>query len=286
LIRNLVSDYIVDLILRKLAYKHGIDLTQYKKEFLRRRIYARMVFLHIDSAWRYLKFLEKNPQEVYKLLDNIAINVSCFFRDPHIWKRIEDLVFVPLLKRKSKIRGSLRIWSAGCSYGEEPYTIAILLKELMDILKCKINVYIYATDIDATALRKGELGIYRIESLRNVDKRLLLKYFNKNIKGDYVIRGDLKRMVLFKRHNLLKDRPLSNMDIVFCRNVLIYFDKQAQHKVIHKFIKSLRLGGYLILGATESLDSSFLEFFEIIDLRARIYRLRRKYSSIDNYTFL
>ncbi len=272
--RKFVSDRAVRLVVRCLANRYGVDVSKYKEDFLRRRIYARMVALRVRNTWEYLRVLETRPEEMERLLDSMSINVSRFFRDPAIWDKVKEIVLLPMIKEKLKFHGMLRIWSAGCSCGEEPYTIAILVKEILDALKARLLVRIYATDVDVDALRRAELGIYPAYELVNVRKDLLLRYFYTTTSREYAIRNEIKRMVIFKVHDLLKEPPLDNMDVVFCRNVLIYFNKLAQAMVIRKFMRALRRGGYLVLGATESLSSEFLDYFEVVDLRGRIYRLR------------
>ncbi len=263
---------LVNVVKRRLVSIYGVDLSYYKDDFLRRRIRARMVSLKISNPWRYVRLLEESPEEVRNLLDNVSINVSRFMRDAHVWSVVMNSVFRVLVSQKMD-GGTIRIWSAGCSHGEEPYTVAILLSEMVEKAGFKPNIRVYATDIDLDALQKAREGVYRREDLRELGVYRLLKFFTHLGNGLYRVNEEVKQLVVFKRHDLLKDRYFRDLDAIFCRNVLIYFNKEAQKRVLYGFSKALRPGGFLILGATESMPSEFLDVFKPVSLRARVYRL-------------
>ena len=257
--------YEVKLLIKKMR---GLDITGYKDDFVARRIRARMLALGIRDPREYLRYLRRNPSEVDKLVDNLSINVSEFFRDPWIWPKVQELIEKAINEKRTS---TLRIWSAGCSRGEEPYTISIIVHE---ILGERINNYlisIYATDIDMGAINYAIKGIYHYNSLKNMPYRLLVKYFER-MQGDYYkIKAHVKSIVKFHYHDLIRDPPLLFMDMVFCRNVLIYFSKELQERIFKKFYTSLRKGGYLVLGTSEYLTENSLKLFEVLDPRARIF---------------
>ncbi len=247
----------------------GVDISGYKDDFLYRRIRARVLALNLRSLSDYVNYLRHNPKEVKELLNNISINVSEFFRDPWVWEEIKKVI-VNIISSKKPLR-TLRFWSAGCSKGEEPYTLSILLHEILGSEISKYLITIYATDIDEDALKEAIKGIYRVNSLRNVPPQLRFKYFEKVYPGLYMVKPEIKQYVKFRRHDLIKDPPLPFMDMVLCRNVLIYFSKDLQSKVLLKLWKSLRIGGYLVLGASEYLVGEVTNYFRPVSIRARIF---------------
>ncbi len=246
----------------------GMDISGYKDDFVARRIRARMIALGIKSFSEYLKYLRTHPQEADKLLDSLSINVSEFFRDPWVWDVLKKVFRKIVDEKKIKV---LRIWSAGCSRGEEPYSISILLHEVLGKKISEYSITIYATDIDRDALRSAERGIYTISSLKNLSKFMLEKYFIKISPTTYMVKPEIKKLVKFKRHDMIKDPPFMFMDAIFCRNVLIYFSRELQEKVLRKFHMALRTGGILVLGASEYAFGDVLKLFKPLDARARIF---------------
>ena len=245
----------------------GIDITGYKDDFLLRRVRARMLALGINSIESYIRYLRNNPSEIDKLLDALSINVSEFFRDPWVWDKVRKI-----LEQLISSKNIVRIWSAGCSRGEEPYTISIIVNEILSNKKGFKKVTIYATDIDKEAIKEAMEGVYSISALKNVPKHLLYKYFEKVGLTKYRVKDIVKSIVKFKHHDLIKDPPLLFMDMIFCRNVLIYFNKELQSKVIKKFHRSLNSRGYLVLGISEYLPEDLRGLFEVYDLKSRIFR--------------
>jgi len=222
----------------------GIDLTAYKENQLHRRILSLMSRIGVDSLDEYIKLLKKDKIQRQKFLDFITINVTEFFRNPDIFNDFEKLLKNNYLNQSK----SLKIWSAACSIGAEPYSISMIL----DDLSYGINHKILATDIDNTILQRAKQGIYTYNEVKNVKKTYLSKYFN--IKDDkYIIDDKIKRNVTFKKHDLILDEYEKGFDIIICRNVVIYFNQDIKEKIYTKFSDSLKKGGLLFVGATESI---------------------------------
>jgi len=259
------------LIVRRLLRDMGFDISGYKDDFLRRRILARMLKLKVSSFTSYLKLLKHDEEERIQLLNELAINVSSFFRDPPVWQTVKHQVLYPLFKRATKLSRTIRIWSAGCAHGQEPYTIAIISRELIRRYFPNLKVLIYGTDIDEHALTIAKRGIYKSSDLKNVPANLLVKYFNPKGNGLYEIKPIIRQMVTFRRHDLIKERPLPLINAIFCRNVLIYFRRNTQILVLRKFHESLVRPGFLVLGMTESLPITLNDMFKPLNLRYRIY---------------
>ncbi len=263
--------------LRNMMLKHlGIDISIYKPQFIQRRLLARMRTLNISSVDEYIMYLKKNPHELSFLLDNMTINVSQFFRDAHVWEAVREQVFKPLILSKKK-RGSrtLRIWSAGCARGEEPYTISILLHELLGLNLSGFTITILATDLDPNAIKLAKIGEYDARSLIETPSSLLRKYFYYDeVKGKFRIKEYVKRLVKFKVHDVTQTPPMMFIDVIFCRYLLIYLSKDAQLRVLSNFYRVLNSRGYLILGASEFLPEKAHNMFITVNLKARIYRKR------------
>jgi len=262
---------------KKLLEKYGFDLSLYNQNYVERRIKARMMFYNIDSYYKYWEILENSHKEYENFLNTFAINVTEFFRDQTLWEWILNDSFVEIRKKLENKFSFLKIWSAGCSSGEEPYSIGILIYEkFFDIIKSnKLIVKITATDIDEDALKKAEEGLYKKESLKtllNWRKDFLEKYFTLEKIGSqdfYRIKENIKKLVVFKKHNLLTEPIDDKFDVVFCRNLFIYFTKESKDIVVKKFYDSLVEGGLLVIGKSEVL---FSQYFEPVNLQERVYR--------------
>lgn len=266
-----VDPALVKVMLRKVL---NLDLSYYRDDFICRRVISRMYMQNASSFTEYLKLLKSDPAERVKLLDSLAINVSEFFRDPPVWRVFREKVLMPCLDNLT--RGNhLRIWSAGCSRGQEPYTIALMLLEHVSDENLIKRISILATDIDHEALESAVKGVYPERSVSNVPRHLLMNFFRplrtEGSKKYYAISDKVKRMVKFKRHDLTKDPPPFFIDIVVCRNVLIYFSLDKQVQVIQKFHAALRDGGFLMLGASEFMPPKTGELFKVIDSQAKIF---------------
>ncbi len=241
----------------------------YDDAYLDRRISARMRRCDADTYAEYLDVLSEDPDERAELLDTLSVNVTQFFRDEKVWAALED-VLVDTAAESS----SVSIWSAACADGREPYSLAMLA---LDAGIPPRDVDILATDIDEDALDRAREGVY--QSTRTADIRDQLSFLDDPMayveeRGDegFVVADHLKDLVTFERHDLITDDPKSGFDLVCCRNVCIYIDKQYKHPILDTVSQSLRPGGHLVLGQTETLPSGVKERFEAADPRIRIYR--------------
>ncbi|MGC8936923.1 MAG: CheR family methyltransferase [Candidatus Methanomethylicaceae archaeon] len=253
------------LYITKLVERYGFSISNFKKEFLKRRIMARMSMTRTLSVRDYCILLKRSFEEVKSLLDSTFINVSEFFRDPPLWEELSSL-----FKHFLYYNRFVRIWSAGCSCGEEPYSIALTILKTFNRSE---GVRIIATDIDEKAIEIAMEGVYEKNALKNVPPELIEKYFIKE--GErYKISQKIKQMVNFVRHDVVRDQIFTGCDFVLCRNLMIYFPRDVQMKLIEKFWSALNLNGYLILGLSEVLNDSAINYFEPHNPRLRIYRKR------------
>lgn len=222
----------------------NINLSAYKSNQLHRRIASLMSRVGVNTVEEYITLLKKDPAQKQKFLDFITINVSEFFRNPEIFEDLADKLKNELLKNRS----SLKIWSAACSIGAEPYSIAMYLDEFSPAGRHKI----VATDLDNTILEKARKGEYVLSEIKNVKKDYLNKYFT--VKDDkYSINPKIKSMVIFKKHDLILENYETDFDLIVCRNVVIYFNQDVKDQIYKKFSQSLKKGGLLFVGATESI---------------------------------
>ena len=238
-------------LLEKLRTRHNFDFREYKEGSLARRIRARMAQVRVGSFADYSQFLDAHPAEHVALFNTVLINVTTFFRDPEAWKTLAEEVIPRLVEEASESR-MLRIWSAGCSSGEEPYSVAMLLAEHLGEAANDYSVKIYGTDVDEDALTAARHALYRTEQLKEVPDRLLDRYFTRD--GQlYRFRRDIRRWCIFGSHNFTQAPPLSHIDLVVCRNVLIYFSAELQERILTRFHYAIREDGFLFLGRSESL---------------------------------
>lgn len=238
-----------------------IDLNLYKEKQMKRRVDA-LITKHSFKTYKdYVAQLKKDKVLFEEFVNYLTINVSEFYRNPEQWKILEGKVFPHLM---SKSKQSLKIWSAACSTGDEPYSLVMALSRIMPLNKIRI----IATDIDKQILAKAKAGLYDEKSLKGLPKEFISKYFEKINDKTYAISDQIKRCVDFKQHNLLKDEYPSNCDLIVCRNVMIYFTEEAKLDIYKKFNASLKKDGILFVGSTEQIIqpkamnfSSFQSFF-------------------------
>ncbi|GAB3720141.1 PAS domain S-box protein [Amycolatopsis oliviviridis] len=249
----------------------GFDFTGYKRTSLARRIRKRMQTVNFERYPDYRDFLEINAEEFQELFNTILINVTSFFRDPAAWHYLQTVV-VPELIERAGPGEEIRIWSAGCSSGEEAYTLAILFAEQLGIEACTKQVKIYGTDVDEEALREARAGVYPLKALEKLPDELKTKYFEPN-GAMFAFRRDLRRRVIFGRHDITRDAPISRVDLLVCRNTLMYFNVEAQAKIIERFHFALNEGGYLFLGKAEMLLADGSRF-EVTDMRNRVFKVQ------------
>ncbi|MEH2419148.1 CheR family methyltransferase [Nostoc sp.] len=251
-----------------LRQNRGFDFTGYKRSSLMRRVSKRMQSFNIENFEQYLDYLEVHPEEFNYLFNSILINVTDFFRDSSAWEYIAEQI-LPNLIRNKKTSDQIRIWSAGCASGEEAYTLAILMAEILGAEEFRQRVKIYATDVDEDALNHARLAMYSAKDVQAVPDELRQKYFE--IVGNcYVFRSDLRRSVIFGRHDLLQDAPISRLDLLVSRNTLMYFNSEAQGRILARFHFALNDNGYLFLGKAEMLVMHS-NLFTPMDLKNRIF---------------
>lgn len=244
-------------LLEELAEQRGFDFRGYKRTTLERRFRRRMFQLNIGSYGEYADYLRKHADEINQLLSTILINVTEFFRDPPAWEILRHEVLPPMLKQL-KPGASFRAWSAGCASGEEAYSIAILLSELFGPRIPEFDVKIYATDVDEEELVTARRGEYSADALKRVRAEWRDKYFHG--KGVQRVNRDIRRLVIFGRSNLGQDAPISHVNLLVCRNVLIYFDSVLQKQILARLHYALDPGGTLFLGKSESQLTNSAQF--------------------------
>jgi two-component system CheB/CheR fusion protein len=257
----------INILTDKLMAEHAVDFRDYKPTTLGRRIQRRLDATKCPDVASYMRYLESSPDEYAKLIDSILINVTDFFRDPEAWEVVKSEVIPSILAQK-RPGDQIRIWSAGCATGEEAYTIAMLMADALGARVAGYDVRIYATDIDEGSLAVARRGKYSEESVKSVPEAYL-KYFIKNT--SYTITRDIRRMVIFGRHNLVNDAPISHADFIACRNVLIYMSVDLQSRILSKFHYGLDARGFLFLGRAESLLTASRLFDPVTD-KWRIFR--------------
>ncbi len=262
------GDEVLEDILTLVRQRASYDFSNYKKSTILRRVIKRVSVLKMHGLQQYLEFLRKDPKETEHLLNEFFINVSGFFRDRPVFAAIEKKV-LPMLLEKTKNGSDLRIWVCGCSHGQEAYSIGILLHEALEGIHTQSKVLIFASDIDKEALQVAREGIYSETIATEISKERLQKYFIKLEKG-YQVRKEIRQMMIFAHQNVIQDPPFSRMDLVSCRNLLIYLDQELQRKIIPVFHYSLSKDGILLLGRSENIGDH-TDLFSVIDRRNKIF---------------
>ncbi len=257
-----------EALLEYLKRSRGFDFTGYKRSTLMRRIRKQMQAVGVSDFDAYADYLEVHPEEFGDLFNIILINVTSFFRDSQAWSCVAEEI-VPKLLLAKRADEPIRVWSAGCASGEEPYTIAMVLAEAMGTEAFRDRVKIYATDVDEDALTKARQATYSLREVGSIPAPLLERYFEE-AKGRYTFRKDLRRSVIFGRHDLIQDAPISRVDLLSCRNVLMYFNAETQARVLARFHFALSDGGVLFLGKAEMLLTHF-NTFSPVDLKRRVF---------------
>lgn len=256
------------LLLDYLRRVRGFDFAGYKRGSLVRRIGRRMSAVGIDDYAAYVDYLEVHPDEFVALFNTVLINVTGFFRDPAIWDYLVDSALPKLLGAKAP-DAPIRVWSAGCASGEEPYTLAMVLVRLLGAEAVRDRVKIYATDVDDDALATARAATYPERAMSSVPADYVDEHFQRTDDG-YVFSKDLRRSVIFGRHDLVQDAPISRIDVLVCRNTLIYLNTETQARVLNRFNFALNDEGLLVLGKAEML-LAHTSVFTPADLRRRIF---------------
>jgi two-component system CheB/CheR fusion protein len=256
-------------ILAHLRVRIGHDFSLYKRATILRRIARRMQVTRKESLAEYYEFLRDNAEEAQSLFSDFLISVTTFFRDRHAFELLAQEV-VPQLFDGKEAGANLRVWVPGCATGEEAYTVAILLLEEAARREFRPEIQVFATDLDSGALAVGREGRFPTTIEADLTEERLRRFFLRE--GDqYHVRRELRDVVLFASHSLLRDPPFSRLDMISCRNLLIYLDRELQQQVCNTFHYALNMGGYLFLGASESADHP-AGLFRTVDRDARIYR--------------
>jgi len=263
-----LNDRVLQQVYRILFDEHGVDFSLYKKNTIIRRIERRLAAIKIDSLQEYLKTLESSPEEVTILYHDILIGVTGFFRDKDAFDKLKDQIQSILAKKEQG--EEVRFWSIGCSTGEEAYSIAILLSEILQEKISKYKIKIFATDIDDEALKIARSGVYAETSLEGVDKNIIKKYFSVQ-KNQFEIKKTLRELVIFSKHNVISDSPFLRLDLITCRNMLIYFSNALQNKFFPIVHYALKDNGILFLGKSESVGQH-IDLFNLIDKSAKIFK--------------
>ncbi|MBI5300170.1 MAG: protein-glutamate O-methyltransferase CheR [Deltaproteobacteria bacterium] len=259
-------------LLNKIHRERGVDFTLYRTAHLERRLGARLRARQTQSYNDYIKILDQDPEEYIKLFDTLFIHVSHFFRDPKAWDCLRKNVLPEIIRGKEERHlKKIRIWCAGISMGQEVYTVAILLKEALGKEIDNFRPQIYGTDVDHGTLMQAMEGRYTEQDLREIGPALLHKYFQQS-NGIFTIDDSVRLITKFMAHNLVTQPSLGNMNLILCRNVLIYFSKELQAVILEKLYRALQRGGYLMIGKSESLPKEMREWYEPVSHGERIYR--------------
>ncbi|MEA5462428.1 CheR family methyltransferase [Leptothoe sp. PORK10 BA2] len=259
-----------EALLEFLRHSRGFDFTGYKRSSLQRRVTKQMQTRNLDTFGEYLDYLEVHPEEFTALFNTILINVTSFFRDQPAWDYLWHELLPDLLLAKPPDE-PIRIWSAGCASGEEAYTVAMVLTEILGPVQFRQRVKIYATDVDDEALAEARHASYPASALEAIPPALRNKYFEPLTEGTYAFRTDLRRSVIFGRHDLVQDAPISRLDLLICRNALMYFNAETQGRILARLHFALNPAGAIFLGKAEMLLTHG-NLFTPINLQHRIFK--------------
>jgi len=265
----------LDGILHLLYQVGGINFREYKPAAVQRRIERRMQIRHVRDLHNYLHLLESDRGEILTLKRDTLIPVTSFFRDAETYELMEKNV-IPTIIEEAQEHQPIRIWVAGCSTGEEAYTLSILFAEAFDRMKRWPQIKIFATDVEQTHIDIASAGVYS-EAIANELSPERLERFFKHVGNQFVVKNEIRQNIVFARHNILEDPPFTRMNLVTCRNVLIYFDTNAQEKALIRFQYALVHNGYLLLGSSESLGTRHRDF-SVTNSKNKIYRILRPVS--------
>ncbi len=265
---SIFSESTLETIFLLIRSQTNHDFSLYKRNTIYRRIERRMAVHKINTLDAYLLFLQHKPSEITSLFKDLLIGVTSFFRDPDAFLALEKKI-IPLFFTDKANNSPIRIWCLGCSTGEEAYSIAILLQEYMDRVNKNDKVQIFATDIDSTAIAKARSGLYPHSIASDVSSVRLANFFTAESKG-YRVHKNIRNMLVFSEHNVVSDPPFSRLDLISCRNLLIYFEGELQNKLLPMFHYALNPGGALFLGNSENIGN-FTDHFKKIDNKAKLY---------------
>jgi two-component system CheB/CheR fusion protein len=263
------ADTTLDALLELVKETRGFDFTGYKRSTLERRVAKRMAAVGTERYDDYVDFIELNGEEFAELFTTLLINTTGFFRDPQTWEYVAAEIAPQLLDARAP-DSPIRVWCAGCASGEEPYTVAMVLARVMGDPGFRERVKIYATDIDDEALGQARHGTYLPRQIEDVPPDALERFFERTDQR-YVFRKDLRRCVIFGRNDLVQDAPISRIDLLVCRNTLMYFTAETQAQILRRFHFGLDDDGYLLLGKSEMLITH-TDLFTPLELKRRVFR--------------
>jgi two-component system, chemotaxis family, CheB/CheR fusion protein len=272
-------DRLLKEIFRLLKTFSKVDFVDYKIATIRRRILRRMNINRVNDLGDYVKILHHNPQEIEALYRDVLINVTSFFRNPEVFDSLRAVVYPKILADRST-SDPVRVWVPGCSTGEETYSHAISLVEMLSELRIEMPIQIFGTDLSEGAIQKARNGVYKEAISREVSEIRLRRFFHK-VSGGYQISKSIRDMCVFARQNVFSDPPFSRMDLISCRNVLIYLSPILQKKVVPIFHYALKPGGFLLVGSTEGLLGAGANIFHLVERKSKIYRKRAVPSPIN-----
>jgi two-component system CheB/CheR fusion protein len=257
-----------EALLDYLKGTRGFDFTAYKRSSLMRRIQKRLQAVNVETYDAYQTYLESHPDEFGLLFNTILINVTSFFRDPEAWSYLRTQI-VPTILSHDRPDSAIRIWSTGCASGEEAYTIVMILAEQLGVEALRRRVKIYASDVDEDALMQARHATYTPSQVEDVPPDLLARYFER-VDDRYLFHKDIRRSIIFGRHDLVQDAPISRVNLLICRNTLMYFTRETQAKVLNRFHFALRDGGFLFMGRAELLLTHG-DLFTPVELKWRVF---------------
>jgi two-component system CheB/CheR fusion protein len=258
----------LDGLLEFVRHARGFDFRGYKRSSLARRVGRRMDLVGAAGYGDYQDFLEVHPDEFAELFDTVLINVTSFFRDVPVWDHLREHVLPAIVARRAP-DAPIRVWCAGCASGEEPYTVAMVLSALLGDEAYRSRVKIYATDVDEPALQAARAATYSAKQVQVIPPEALDRCFDRSEAG-YALRQDLRRTVVFGRNDLREDAPISRVDLLLCRNTLMYFNAEMQSQVLRRFHFALDAAGVLVLGKSETL-TAHADLFVPSDLKRRVF---------------
>ncbi|NQW99656.1 chemotaxis protein CheR, partial [bacterium] len=262
-----------------LRARTGHEFSQYKPNTIYRRIERRKAEHGITELDDYVAFLQQDPTEIDALFRDLLIGVTNFFRDPDAFQVLQDQIIPKLFSNKPG-GGAIRVWCAGCSTGEEAYSIAILLQESMDARKESHTVQVFATDIDSRAITAARAGLYPLSIATDVSAERLARFFTIEADGSaYRIHKGIRDMLVFSEQDLIKDPPFSKLDLIVCRNLMIYLGTALQRRLIPLFHYSLNPEGFLFLGSSEGVGD-FIGLFGVLDRKAKIYQHKEDFNGL------